>query len=287
MKVINTIEEMQAEGLQIIRSNLTHGFVPTMGALHDGHISLIEAAREECDTVTVSIFVNPTQFDDDSDLQNYPSTLEDDLNKAEKAGADIIFAPNATEMYSTNRDTVVMVDKLANHLCGLSRGRGHFIGVCTVVSKLFNITRADVAYFGQKDAQQALIIQRMIHDLNIPIKIKICPIVRERDGLAMSSRNKRLREGQREEALSLYKALTLGKKMIEEDGITDAMKVINKMVELIIEHGNIEVDYMDIVNPDTLEDVEEIDDLVLIAGAIKLGEELRLIDNILAAPEEK
>ncbi len=283
MKIINTIEEMQAEGLDIIRQNLVHGFVPTMGALHDGHLSLIEAAREDCDVVTVSIFLNPTQFDNEDDLENYPKTFEDDIEKAEAAGADIIFAPTPEMMYSKNRDTVVMVDKLANHLCGLSRGRGHFIGVCTVVTKLLNITRAEYAYFGQKDAQQALIIQRMIIDLNIPTKMKICPIVREENGLAMSSRNKRIKPEQLEEALSLQKALLLGEKMIE-DGETKSSEIICKMVEIIIESGNVEVDYMDIVSPETLEDVEEIEDLVLIAGAIILEGDLRLIDNVLAAP---
>ncbi len=285
MKIINTIAEMQAEGLNILRSSMIHGLVPTMGALHDGHLSLIEAAKEECDVVTVSIFLNPTQFDNESDLENYPKTFEDDVEKAVAAGADIIFAPKADEMYSSKRDTVVMVDKLANHLCGLSRGRGHFIGVCTVVTKLFNITRAEYAYFGQKDAQQALIIQRMIIDLNIPVKMKICPIVREESGLALSSRNKRIQPGQTDQALSLYNALKLGEKMIT-DGETNASTIINRMVESIIENGNIEVDYLDIVSPETLDDVEEIEDLVLIAGAIKLDNDLRLIDNILAAPEE-
>ncbi len=285
MKIINTIAEMQAEGLNILRSSMIHGLVPTMGALHDGHLSLIEAAKEECDVVTVSIFLNPTQFDNESDLENYPKTFEDDVEKAVAAGADIIFAPKADEMYSSKRDTVVMVDKLANHLCGLSRGRGHFIGVCTVVTKLFNITRAEYAYFGQKDAQQALIIQRMIIDLNIPVKMKICPIVREESGLALSSRNKRIQPGQTDQALSLYNALKLGEKMIT-DGETNASTIINRMVESIIENGNIEVDYLDIVSPETLDDVEEIEDLVLIAGAIKLDNDLRLIDNILTAPEE-
>ena len=285
MKIINSIAEMQKEGLNILRSGMTHGLVPTMGALHDGHLSLIEAARDDCDIVTVSIFLNPTQFNDESDLEKYPKTFEEDVEKAAQAGADIIFAPTAEDMYSQNRDTVVMVDKLANHLCGISRGRGHFIGVCTVVTKLFNITRAEYAYFGQKDAQQALIIQRMIIDLNIPVQIKICPIVREESGLALSSRNKHIKPEQREVALSLYQALKLGEKMIQA-GEKKSAVIINKMVESIIQSGQIEVDYMDIVSPETLEDIEEIEDLVLIAGAIKFGEELRLIDNILAAPEK-
>ncbi len=285
MKIIHTIEEMQEEGLNILRSGMIQGFVPTMGALHAGHLSLIEAAREDADIVTVSIFLNPTQFDDPEDLDKYPKSFEEDLAQAEAAGADIIFAPSAETMYAPNRDTVVMVDRLTNHLCGLSRGRGHFIGVCTVVTKLLNITRAEYAYFGQKDAQQALIIQRMIIDLNIPVKMKICPIIREKNGLAMSSRNKRIQPEDMDAALSLYRALKIGEEMITQ-GHSNAAEILNKMVESIIHAGTAEVDYMDIVSPETLDDVEEIDDLVLIAGAIKLGDDLRLIDNILAAPQK-
>ncbi len=285
MKIIHTIEEMQEEGLNILRSGMIQGFVPTMGALHAGHLSLIEAAREDADIVTVSIFLNPTQFDDPEDLDKYPKSFEEDVAQAEAAGADIIFAPSAETMYAPNRDTVVMVDRLANHLCGLSRGRGHFIGVCTVVTKLLNITRAEYAYFGQKDAQQALIIQRMIIDLNIPVKMKICPIIREKNGLAMSSRNKRIQPEDMDAALSLYRALKIGEEMVTQ-GHSNAAEILNKMVESIIHAGAAEVDYMDIVSPETLEDVEEVDDLVLIAGAIKLGDDLRLIDNILAAPRK-
>ncbi len=282
MKVIETVEDMAQEALAILRSGKRHGFVPTMGALHAGHASLIEQARQECEIVTVSIFVNPTQFNEQTDFELYPRTLEADCRLAQEAGADIVFAPESGAMFPANRDTVVMVDRLADHLCGISRGRGHFVGVCTVVAKLFNIVRPDAAYFGQKDAQQALILQRMALDLNFPTQVKICPIVREKDGLAMSSRNARLPENRREDALSLWRALSLGREMIEA-GERDARTVMNAMAESVLAHEGVELDYLDIVNTETLDDVETIDDLVMIAGAIRLAD-VRLIDNVLVAP---
>ncbi len=285
MKVIRTVADMGEEALAIIRSSKSYGFVPTMGALHEGHVSLIRRAANENDIVAVSIFVNPTQFNENDDFEKYPRNIEADLALAEEAGADIVFNPEPEDMFSDKRDTLVMPNKLTNHLCGLSRGKGHFIGVCTVVSKLFNIIRPEKAYFGQKDAQQALIIQRMVHDLNFPVKIEICPIIREDDGLALSSRNVRIPENMRHEALSLSRALTHGKALIE-DGATNAPEVINAMCEKVIEAGDVEIDYIDIVSTETLEDVAEIDDLVLLAGAIKVGG-VRLIDNMLAAPAGK
>jgi len=285
VKVIRTVADMGEEALAIIRSSKSYGFVPTMGALHEGHVSLIRRAANENDIVAVSIFVNPTQFNENDDFEKYPRNIEADLALAEEAGADIVFNPEPEDMFSDKRDTLVMPNKLTNHLCGLSRGKGHFIGVCTVVSKLFNIIRPEKAYFGQKDAQQALIIQRMVHDLNFPVKIEICPIIREDDGLALSSRNVRIPENMRHEALSLSRALTHGKALIE-DGATNAPEVINAMCEKVIEAGDVEIDYIDIVSTETLEDVAEIDDLVLLAGAIKVGG-VRLIDNMLAAPAGK
>lgn len=285
MKILSTIKEMAEKSLAVIRSEKKHGFVPTMGALHAGHISLIERARQDCEVVTVSIFVNPVQFNEQADFDLYPRTFEDDCRLAEEAGADFVFAPQVEEMYPKNRDTVVMVDRLSDHLCGLARGRQHFVGVCTVVAKLFNIVRPDMAYFGQKDAQQALILQRMAVDLNFPVQLKICPIVREKDGLAMSSRNARLPEGKREEALALWRALSLGRDMIE-GGEHDARVVMNAMAELVLENEGIDLDYLDIVDTETLDDVETIDDLVMIAGAIRLAD-IRLIDNILVAPRRE
>lgn len=284
MKIIETIEDMAAEALAILRSGKTHGFVPTMGALHEGHAALIEQAAQECEIVTVSIFVNPIQFNEGEDFEKYPRTFEADVEKATAAGASIIFAPTAQQMYPENRQTVVMVDKLTNHLCGISRGRGHFAGVCTVVAKLFNIVRPDFAYFGQKDAQQALILQRMAIDLNFPLKIRVCPIIREKDGLAMSSRNVRIPPEKREEALALWRALSLGRELIEA-GERNSTQIISRMAETILESGDIEIDYIDIVSTETLEDVETIDDLVMLAGAIRLAD-VRLIDNVLAAPAD-
>lgn len=287
MKIINTVKDMQLEARDIIKSSQTHGFVPTMGNLHEGHLSLIRKAAEENDVVSVSIFVNPSQFEDPADLEEYPRTVEDDIEAASEAGADIIFLPEAEDMYSERRDTVVLPNKLTEHLCGLSRGKAHFIGVCTVVAKLFNIFLPSKAYFGQKDAQQALIIQRMVIDLNFPVEIVISPIIREEDGLAMSSRNARIKEGRRESALSLYRALNIGREMIEKQGIETSSEIINAMAESILENDGVEIDYIDIVSTETLEDAEKVDDVVMIAGAIRLDDDLRLIDNILTAPGGK
>ncbi len=282
MKQITSVAEMQAEARQLLKRDVTIGLVPTMGALHEGHLSLIRKAAEENDEVVVSIFVNPIQFNDSKDLDNYPRTLEEDLALAEDAGATIVFTPEAEHMYHSDNETMVQVTRLTNHLCGIARGSGHFIGVCTVVAKLFNIVHPDVAYFGQKDAQQALVIQRMVRDLNFPLKVEICPIIREKDGLAMSSRNKRLTDEQREEALALFGALELGKELIES-GEKNSLTVINQMCEHILAHGDIEIDYMNIVSTETLDDVETIDEMVLLAGAVFVGD-VRLIDNMLVDP---
>lgn len=282
MRQITTVREMQDEARQMLRRDARIGFVPTMGALHEGHLSLIRRAAEENDEVVLSIFVNPIQFNDPRDLDNYPRTLEQDLALAEEAGATLAFTPDAAEMYREGNETMVQVTRLTNHLCGIARGLGHFVGVCTVVAKLFNIVRPDAAYFGQKDAQQALVVQRMARDLNFPVKIEICPIIREKDGLAMSSRNVRLDPAKRESSLALYNALCLGKKLVE-DGEKSSLAVINAMCEQILEHEDIEIDYLNIVSTETLEDVETIDDLVLMAGAVFVSD-VRLIDNMLVGP---
>lgn len=284
MKVIRRVDEMQAEAMALTRRESVIGLVPTMGALHEGHLSLVGRARDESDTVVVSIFVNPTQFDESGDLDAYPRTLQADLQACEEAGVDIVFTPDAEEMYSPYRDTVVMVDRLSRPLCGLSRGRSHFIGVCTVVAKLFNIVRPNVAYFGQKDAQQALVIQRMAHDLNFPVRIDVAPIVREPDGLALSSRNRRIPEDLRPKATGLHEALKQGRDAISR-GERDARAVLTRMMETLLKEPAIEVDYLEIVSPDTLEEVETVDDLVLMAGAIRLGG-VRLIDNMLVRPDD-
>ena len=283
MRIIETIEEMHAEAADMHARKCTCGLVPTMGALHEGHMSLMRRARGENDVVAASIFVNPTQFLPGEDFETYPRTWEEDLEIAEQEGVDIIFHPSPEAMYSPRAQTFVQVYGLTQGLCGMSRGQGHFRGVTTVVAKLFNLVQPTRAYFGQKDAQQALVIQRMVIDLNFPIEIVVCPIVREVDGLALSSRNRNIPPELRQRALALREALVLGRGLIKERQY-DAFTLSNAMQEHILKDDAIEVDYLDIVSPETLEEVETVDDLVLIAGAIKIGG-VRLIDNILVSPD--
>ncbi len=285
MRVIREISAMQAEARANLLRQAAVGFVPTMGALHAGHGSLIQRAVEENEVTVVSIFVNPTQFNDPQDFARYPRTEEEDLARCEEWGADIVFIPDADAMYPPAHETSVMVPRLADHLCGLSRGRGHFIGVCTVVSKLFHIVQPTRAYFGQKDMQQALIIRRMVDDLNFPLEIVICPTVREEDGLAMSSRNRLIPAHLRGHATALYRALCLGRDRIRS-GERDGNAICQMMMENILQHPAIEVDYLSICSLTTLEELEQMEFPLLLAGAIVLGG-VRLIDNIpLASAEE-
>ncbi|GHV23809.1 pantothenate synthetase [Planctomycetales bacterium] len=279
MRQITEPAAMQTEAAAILRAGKKHGFVPTMGNLHAGHRTLIDQARADGEIVTVSIFVNPTQFNDGADFENYPRTLAADLQLCATAGVDYVFTPTAAEIYAPDRDILVIPDKLANPLCGLSRGRGHFIGVCTVVAKLFNLVRPDRVYFGQKDAQQALIIQRMISDLNFPVKMSLLPTVREADGLALSSRNRLLTKKERQIAPQLYAALQTGAQMLAA-GESRPHAVIEKMMSRL-SAPEIEIDYLNIVDLATLTDLEEITGDALIAAAIKLGD-VRLIDNVIA-----
>jgi len=254
------------------------GFVPTMGALHAGHGSLIEAAARQCDFVVVSIFVNPTQFGPTEDLAKYPRTLEADMELCRQTGADVVFAPEANEMYPSQQLTWVDVEKLTTGLCGKSRP-GHFRGVTTVCTKLFNIVYPDVAFFGQKDAQQAAIIKRMVSDLNFPLEIVICPTVREKSGLAMSSRNKYLSESQRADAAAINQSLQAARHAIIS-GQRQTTAIIALMREILDRTGVIETEYIHIVDSESLEDVDTITRPVLIALAAKIGA-TRLIDNIL------
>ncbi len=283
MRVIEDAAEMRAEAAEMAARRVESGFVPTMGALHRGHISLMERSAGENDATVASIFVNPTQFMPGEDYESYPRTWDEDLEKAEKAGVDIVFHPSPEQMYPERSQTSVQVHLLTRGLCGMSRGQGHFRGVTTVVAKLFNLVRPTRAYFGQKDAQQAVVIQRMVIDLNFPVEIIVCPIVREKDGLALSSRNVNIPPECRERALALRKALLLGRGMIR-GGERDAFRLSNAMQESILKDPEIEVDYLDIVSPETLEEVESVDDLSLMAGAIRIGG-VRLIDNILVGPD--
>ncbi len=254
------------------------GLVPTMGALHIGHICLIEKAVKGSDFVVVSIFVNPTQFGPAEDFEKYPRSFESDLEICRKAGVDIVFAPSPQEMYKKENLTWVNVEKLTEPLCGRSRPR-HFRGVTTVCAKLFNIVEPDVAYFGQKDAQQAIVIKRMVADLNMPLEIVVCPTVREPDGLAVSSRNKYLSEQQRKDATYIYKSLKKCESLVEA-GTTDSKTIIGEMKQILNQVSSIEIEYISIVDAESLQELERIAGKALAAVAVKIGS-ARLIDNII------
>jgi len=255
------------------------GFVPTMGALHEGHLSLIQRARRENDILVMSIFVNPTQFGPGEDYRRYPRPFEKDRRLAQREGVDIIFYPSVSQMYGEEYSTYVEVEGLSKVLCGMSRP-GHFRGVASVVCKLFNIVKPHVAYFGQKDYQQLRIIKRMVEDLNMEVEIRECPIVREPDGLAMSSRNSYLSFQERGKALSLYRALKRGKHLIKAGN--SAQDVISEIKKLIQRGPHTKIDYIKIVDPQNLEEVNKIRPgrKVLVALAVWIGK-TRLIDNML------
>ena len=278
MEITGSIKQVRSCVKAVRSQGESVGFVPTMGALHAGHVSLIKAAKQKCDFVVVSIFVNPTQFGPDEDFDKYPRPTEKDAAICEQAGVDLVFNPAASEMYKAENITWVDVEKLTESMCGQSRPE-HFCGVTTVCAKLFNIVRPDFAFFGQKDAQQAIIIKRMVADLNMDLEVVICPIVREDDGLAMSSRNKYLSAGERSQALLLYKSLVQGEKLVKE-GLRDCAEIKQQMTEILNESPAISVEYISIVDIETLADVEEITETALIALAVKLGR-TRLIDNII------
>lgn len=254
------------------------GIVPTMGFLHEGHASLIEASAAGKNFTIVSIYVNPTQFGVGEDLDSYPKDIESDMEVVKASGGDVIFAPTDSEMYPKGYSSFVNVEgSLTKGLCGASRD-GHFRGVATIVSKLFNITQADYAYFGQKDAQQVAVITQMVKDLNFRIKIVPCPIVREESGLALSSRNAYLSETEKKDALVLSRSLALAKKVFDA-GERDADLIKRKMKELINEVDYAEIDYIEIVDALSLENVTRIENDILIAVAVKVGKP-RLIDNM-------
>lgn len=276
MELVTTVKEVRSRVKQWKKEGLTVGLVPTMGYLHDGHKSLIDRAVKENDRVVVSDFVNPTQFGENEDLGSYPRDIERDSKLCEEAGAALIFHPAPEEMYAPDYCTFVDMNKLTDVLCGKTRPI-HFSGVCSVVSKLFNIVTPDRAYFGQKDAQQLAVIRRMVRDLNFDIEIVGCPIVREPDGLALSSRNTYLNTEERKAALVLSQALKLGKDMMES-GETDAVRIRKAMVEHIEKEPLARIDYVEIVDADSLESVQKIENKVLTAMAVYIGN-TRLIDN--------
>lgn len=276
METTNTIQNVRQTVAQWKREGLTVGFVPTMGYLHEGHKSLIDKAVSENDKVVVSIFVNPMQFGPTEDLESYPRDFVRDCKLCETAGASLVFNPQPSEMYIEDFCSFVDMNALTKGLCGKSRPI-HFRGVCTVVSKLFNIVKPDRAYFGEKDAQQLAVIRRMVRDLNFDIEIVGCPIVRESDGLAKSSRNTYLNTAERQAATILNRSLKNGKALLEQNE-TDASSIRKAIIDTLNTEPLAEIDYVEIVDSDNLEPVQKIEKSVLVAIAVKIGA-TRLIDN--------
>lgn len=270
-EVKEVIKEWKKQGYSI-------GLVPTMGYLHEGHGSLIKKAVEDNDKVMVSVFVNPIQFGPNEDLETYPRDFDADLKMIESLGADMVFHPEPSDMYASDFSTTVSVAGVSENLCGAKRP-GHFNGVCTVVTKLFNISEADRAYFGQKDAQQLAVVRRMVRDLNVNIEIVGCPIIREDDGLAKSSRNTYLSSEERQAATVLNKALIAGKQMVEE-GEKSALAVKKRIEDIISKEPHAKIDYVEITDWNSIEPVDIIDGSILCAIAVYIGN-TRLIDNFI------
>lgn len=278
MKIAYTVEDVKSQVHEWKKEGLTVGLVPTMGYLHEGHESLIKRAVAENDRVVVSVFLNPTQFAPNEDLASYPRDFEADTKLCEGAGAALVFHPEPSEMYAEDACTFVDMTAVTKELCGKSRPI-HFRGVCTVVNKLMNISMADRAYFGQKDAQQLAVIRRMVRDLNMNVEVVGCPIIREADGLAKSSRNTYLSEEERKAGLVLSQAVKLGQKLVAE-GEKSAAAVTGAMSELISAEPLAKIDYVSMVSWDSIEPVETIEGPVLVAMAVYIGK-TRLIDNFI------
>jgi pantoate--beta-alanine ligase len=278
MQTITTIPEMQSLAIGLRTQGKLIGLVPTMGALHEGHLRLIDVAKEKADVVIVSIFVNPAQFGPNEDFQKYPRTFEADAAACEARGADIVFAPKGADIYPPGFSTYVSEERLSKGLCGISRP-GHFRGVCTVVGLLFNITRPDFAVFGQKDAQQAAVIKKMVADLWLPVEVNVAPTVREADGLAMSSRNRYLTEEQRQEATRIYRALREGKRLVDE-GIRSPDRVLAEVTHVLSQGRRVRVIYVALVDRDSFAPTREVVPgkcTILVAVWI---DGIRLIDNL-------
>ncbi|MFN2565468.1 MAG: pantoate--beta-alanine ligase [Gemmatimonadaceae bacterium] len=278
MRVVRTIGETRDAVREARGAGAIVGFVPTMGALHEGHRSLLRRAREQCGYVVISVFVNPTQFNDPADLAAYPRDEAADAAMARDVGVDLFFAPDPPAMYPTGFATAVTVGELSEPLEGAARGQSHFRGVATVVAKLFNIVAPDVAYFGQKDVQQALVIRRLVRDLDFPIRVDVCPTVREPDGLAMSSRNVRLGPVDRTRALALRRGLDAAEQSIVT-GERDAAAVARAGRDAMRAHG-VEPEYFEVVSADTLRPLSVVQGEVLVAVAARVGP-VRLIDNVM------
>ena len=275
---------MKAACRQVTRNGKTLGLVPTMGALHEGHLSLVRASKARCDVTAVSIFVNPLQFGPAEDLDKYPRTMERDTALLEQLGADLLFTPAVEEMYPPRAQTYVLVEDLSNKLDGASRP-GHFRGVATVVAKLFEIVRPDLAFFGQKDGAQVAVLRKLVNDLDMDLEVVVCPIVREKDGLAMSSRNAYLTSEQRQQASVLYRSLLRVQAAVDR-GERDSAKLIEIGKQVIAQEAGVKLDYFAIIDLDTLDPVADVSHCALVAVAAYIGS-TRLIDNILVTASSR
>jgi pantoate--beta-alanine ligase len=278
MRIIETISDMKLFVQQAKEHGLSIGLVPTMGSLHEGHLALMRQAKKNCDVVVVSIFVNPTQFGPNEDYAKYPRDLTGDSEQAGKSGVEVIFHPQVQEMYPKGYNSFIEIDGITEKLCGLSRP-GHFRGVATIVAKLLNIIQPDTAFFGQKDAQQVLVLQRMVSDLNMNVALEIVPIVREKDGLAMSSRNAFLTDEERKAALVLYRSLQLAQQLVTQ-GEVNVEKIRQQVITNIQAEERAEIDYAEIHSYPLLENIDTIEQKALLALAVRIGN-TRLIDNII------
>ena len=276
MNVVRKISELRKKLEPYRRSNEVVGFVPTMGYFHDGHLSLMKRARSECDVVVVSIYVNPLQFGPKEDFNDYPRDFSRDKNLAAEVGVDFLFVPSDEEMYPKEQLTFVEVGKITEGLCGAKRP-GHFKGVATICAKLFNIVEPDKVYFGQKDAQQAVVVKKMIDDLNFNLEVVVCPTIRENDGLAMSSRNTYLSLEERKQALVLYKSLKLAEDLISQG--ENSSNVIKEKMKELLEASGVELEYLSVCDSNSLQEVSQIKNETLVALAARVGN-TRLIDNI-------
>lgn len=279
MQIIQSVNEMQSIAVGMRVQGKLIGFVPTMGALHEGHLALVDAAKQQADFVVVSIFVNPTQFGPNEDFDRYPRTLESDLELCRQRGVDAVFTPSREDIYPDGYSTYINEEKLSRNLCGASRP-GHFRGVTTVLSILFNIVRPDLATFGQKDAQQVAIVRKMTRDLRIPVEIITVPTLREPDGLAISSRNRYLEPVQREDAVAIYRALQAGKKLVES-GVRNVDRVVAEVSYQLSHSRRIRVIYVSIVDPETMENQREITPGHSLLAVAAWMDQVRLIDNII------
>jgi pantoate--beta-alanine ligase len=281
MRTVRAVDELHSALAPARRTGRTIGLVPTMGALHEGHLSLIRRARADCDVVVVSLFINPSQFNERADLEHYPRREERDAELAAQAGADVLFAPSIDEVYPAGFATAVEVLSVTDRLEGEARGSAHFRGVSTVVTKLLCMSQPDIAYFGQKDAQQLVVIRRLVADLNLPVRVEACPTVREPDGLAMSSRNALLDPDEHERALALPAALRAASEMVGTgEHATEAL--LQAAASAMVPFG-VEPEYLALVDPDTFDSLDSLDRSALLVLAARVGA-IRLIDNVLLHP---